>query len=169
MDLLHFDPQPLYFDDALPEGVQALIEGAGECFAEPEAETLLERAHALAPEHLVVLVARYRFYFYRHRLTEAQAVVWEAVASAGRRLGLPADGRALDAAAVAAAAAQSMTLTRFYLSALKAAAYVRLRIGDISGAVRLLEDLVRIDEADRLGGQALLDIAHARQHDTQPT
>ncbi len=163
MDLLHFDPQPLYFDDPLPDGVLELIEAAGECYGEPEAEALLERAHTAAPDHLMVLVARYRYYFYRHRLAEADAVVWQAVACVAARLGLPADGRGLDEDAIANAAARSMTLTRFYLSALKAAAYVRLRRNEIPAAVRLLETLVRVDQADRLGGQALLDIAHAHQ------
>jgi hypothetical protein len=166
MDLLHFDPEPLYFDDPLPDGVLELIEAAGDCYGEPEAEALLEQAHSAAPDHLMVLVARYRYYFYRHRLDEADAVVWQAVASVAVRLDLPRDGRGLEAEAIAAAGARSMTLTRFYLSALKAAAYVRLRRNDIPGAVRLLETLVRIDQADRLGGQALLDIAHAHQAET---
>ncbi|THF59374.1 hypothetical protein [Pseudothauera rhizosphaerae] len=163
MDLLHFDPEPLYFDDPLPEGVLALLEAAGERYGEAEAETLLEQAHAAAPDHLMVLVARYRYFFYRHRLAEADAVVWQAVAVVAARLGLPADGRGLDEERIAAAAQRSMTLTRFYLSALKAAAYVRLRRGETAGAVRLLETLVRVDQADRLGGQALLHIAHNRQ------
>lgn len=54
-----------------------------------------------------------------------------------------------------------MTLTRFYLSALKAAAYIRLRQGDIAGATALLEPLVSIDAADRLGSKVLLDVARA--------
>ena len=163
MDLLHFDPQPLYFEEPLPDTVHALIEEAGLCFGEPHAEVLLEEAAALAPDHLVVQVARYRYHFYRHHLDEATAIAQQVIASVGRRLGLPADGRGVDPAGVAAAAAQSMTLTRFYLSALKALAYLRLRQGDTAGAVRLLETLLAIDAADRLGGRALLDIAHARQ------
>jgi len=163
MDLLHFDPQPLYFDEPLPDAVHELIEEAGLCFGEPRAQALLRQAAALAPAHLVVQVARYRYHFYRHQLDEATAIAQQVIADVGARLGLPADGRGVDAAGVTAAAAQSMTLTRFYLSALKALAYLRLRLGDTAGAVRLLETLLAVDAADRLGGRALLDIAHARQ------
>ena len=40
MDLLHFDPEPLYFDDPLPEGVMELVERAGEFYGAPEAEEI---------------------------------------------------------------------------------------------------------------------------------
>lgn len=164
MDLLHFDPQPLYFEDPLPEGVHDLIEEAGRHYGQPEAEALLDKAAALAPDHLVVLVARYRYYFYQHRIVEAQAVVWQAIAVSGAALGLPADGRDLGPDAIAVAARQSMTLTRFYLSSIKAAAYVKMRLDEIPAAIALLQALVAIDEADRMGGKVLLDIAHARQN-----
>lgn len=161
MDLLHFDPEPLYFEDPLPDGVMTLIERAGEYYGAPEAEHALHEAGALAPDHLLVLVARYRYHFYRHQMSEAQTVVWRAISVSGARVGLPADGMGLDVEAVAEAGRQSMTLTRFYLSALKAAAYIRLRQGDIAGAIALLQQLVRIDEADRLGSKVLLDVALA--------
>lgn len=161
MDLLNFDPEPLYFEDPLPEGVLALIERAGEYYGAPEAETALAEAGARAPDHLLVLVARYRYHFYRHQIDEAAIVVWHAIAVSGARIGLPASGTGLDAEQVAAAGRRSMTLTRFYLSALKAAAYIRLRQGDIAGATALLEPLVSIDAADRLGSKVLLDVARA--------
>ncbi len=165
MDLLHFDPQPLYFDDPLPEGVLELIEGAGACYGEPEAEGLLARAAAAAPDHLMVLVALYRYHFYRHQMDKSEAIVWRSIAVSGARVGLPADGQGLNEALIVAAARESMTLTRFYLSALKAAAYIKLRLGQIHDAVGLLETLVRVDDADRMGGKALLDIARAAEID----
>lgn len=163
MDLLHFDPEPLYFEDPLPDGVLALIESAGEHYGTPEAERALSAAAERAPDHLLVLVARYRYHFYRHQMDEADDVVWHAIAVSATRVGLPADGDRLDGKAVAEAARISMTLTRFYLSALKAAAYIRLRRGNISGAMKLLQPLVEIDEADRLGSKVLLDVARAAE------
>lgn len=163
MDLLHFDPEPLYFEDPLPEGVLALVEQAGERYGTPEAEQALERAAEQAPDHLLVLVARYRYHFYRHQMAEAETVVRHAIAISGGRIDLPADGRGLASPEVVAAGAISMTLTRFYLSAVKALAYIRLRLGDISGAIALLQPLVRIDDADRLGSRVLLDVALAAE------
>lgn len=161
MDLLHFDPEPLYFEDPLPEGVLALIERAGEHYGAPEAEEALTEAAQRAPDHLLVLVARYRYHFYRHQMAEAEAVVWHAIAVSGERVGLPATGTGFDTEQVAAAGQRSMTLTRFYLSALKGAAYIRLRQGETAAAIALLEPLVRIDAADRLGSKVLLDVARA--------
>ncbi|NMG49346.1 hypothetical protein GO613_14710 [Azoarcus communis] len=169
MDLLHFDPEPLYFDDPLPEGVMELVERAGEFYGAPEAEAALAEAGQRAPDHLLVLVARYRYHFYRHQMDEAASVVWHAIAVSGKRVGLPASGMGRDATAVAAAGKLSMTLTRFYLSALKAAAYIRLRTGDVGGAIALLEPLVSIDEADRLGSKVLLDVARATEESTCTT
>ena len=122
MDLLHFDPEPLYFEDPLPDGVLELIERAGEHYGAPEAEQALAEAGLKGPDHLPVL---------------------------------------------GTAAHRSMTLTRFYLSALKAAAYIRLREGDINGAIQILQPLVQIDDADRLGSKVLLDVARAAEEASQ--
>ena len=169
MDLLHFDPEPLYFEDPLPDGVMALIESAGESYGTPQAEHALASAAERAPDHLLVLVARYRYHFYRHQMDEAADVVWHAISVSGARISLPANGEDLDSERVAAAARISMTLTRFYLSALKAAAYIRLRQGDIAGAVALLQPLVQIDAADRLGSKVLLDLARAAEDELSKT
>ena len=158
MDLLDFDAQPLYFDEPLPEAVMQLIEQAAELYGEPEAEALLTRAHETAPEHLVVQVARYRYYFYTHRLAEAETVAWHVIALVATRLDLPLDGRRISLSAFGHAVAASMTLTRFYLSALKAVAYLKMRRRDLAGARVLLENIVALDPADRLGCQVLLRI-----------
>lgn len=165
MDLIDFDAQPLYFDEALPAGVLDLIEAAGAHYGEPEAEALLARAHAAAPTHLLVQVARYRYFFYNHRLAEAEQVVWHAIGIAAARLRLPASGHGITRGEFGSAVADSMTLTRFYLSAVKAAAYLKMRSGDLPMAITLLEGIVSLDPADRLGAGSLLKIAneHARE------
>lgn len=167
MDLIDFDAQPLYFDEALPDGVLELIEAAGAHYGEPEAEALLARAHAAAPTHLLVQVARYRYFFYSHRLAEAEQVVWQAIDIAAERLRLPACGHGITLVEFGSAVTTSMTLTRFYLSAVKAAAYLRMRAGDLALAITLLEGIVALDPADRLGAGSLLKIAreHAHEHD----
>lgn len=162
MDLIDFDAQPLYFDEALPAGVLDLIEAAGAHYGEPEAEALLARAHTAAPTHLLVQVARYRYFFYNHRLAEAEQVVWHVIGIAAARLNLPASGYGITRVEFDSAVADSMTLTRFYLSAVKAAAYLKMRSGDLPMAITLLEGIVSLDSADRLGAVSLLKIAHER-------
>jgi hypothetical protein len=70
MDLLDFDPEPLYFDDPLAPEVDALLRAAAESYGEGQAEPHLMRAYFLAPRQPTVLVALYRYFYYRHRLTE---------------------------------------------------------------------------------------------------
>jgi len=166
MDLIDFEAQPLYFDEALPPGVLELVEAAGARYGEPEAEALLARAHAAAPTHLLVQVARYRYFFYNHRLAEAEQVVWHAIGIAAERLRLPASGYGITRVEFGSAVADSMTLTRFYLSAVKAAAYLKMRSGELAMAITLLEGIVSLDPADRLGARSLLEVAreHVREH-----
>ena len=81
MDLLDFDPEPLYFDDPLPPEVEALLRAAADGYAEDEAEAHLMRAYFLAPEQLTVLVALYRYFYYRHALDEALFALQEGALS----------------------------------------------------------------------------------------
>ena len=65
MDLQDFEAQALYFEEVMPDGVDALINRASELYSEGEAEGPLLSALALAPESMTVLVALYRFFYYR--------------------------------------------------------------------------------------------------------
>jgi len=71
MDLLDFEAQGLYFEQADVAGVKELIALAAENYAGGEAELFLLKAYFLAPDSLNVLVALNRFYYYQHRLEEA--------------------------------------------------------------------------------------------------
>ncbi|MFZ5579914.1 MAG: hypothetical protein ACOZAQ_05565 [Pseudomonadota bacterium] len=158
MDLLDFDAQPLYYDDPAPEVVWTLLEEAADGYAEGASDAPLARAEALAPESLAVLVALYRNHFYRHRLIEARAVAERALGVSALRLGCPRDWRALTPEWMAAfAAGEAMTLLRFHLMALKALAYLDLRLGQVGQGTALLEHLSGLDPKDRLGARALLD------------
>ena len=100
----------------------ALIAEASAGYASGEGELPLLRAYFLAPEQLVVLVGMYRYYFYQHRLGDADQVARRAMAVAGERLDFPADWRRLDARGLGAGIRHSMGLARFWLMSLKARA-----------------------------------------------
>ncbi|WP_210396127.1 hypothetical protein [Motiliproteus sediminis] len=156
MDLQDFAPEPLYFDQpSLPE-VQALIAQAAQRYADGGADALLQRAAALAPEDLTVLVARYRFYFYQHRHADALAVAHRAMAVVAPLIGFPEDWRQIDSNHLQAGVGRSFTLVRFYLMALKGAALLLLRMGEQPQAVAMLEQVQALDANDRLGAAALL-------------
>ena len=162
MDLQDFEGQDMYFNSELPPKVVELIEQAAELYGEGEAEKPLLRAFFLAPEHLTVHVALYRFYYYQHRYQDALFIADKAMAVVREELKLPADWRELEKGHLGVASMQSMGMLRFYLLALKGAGYLNLRLGNIDAAIEILSKLVALDEKNRLGAEMLLSIAKER-------
>ena len=158
MDLLNFEQAELYFDEPLAPEIANLIVGASEKYGSEEAESMLLRASFMAPQHLMVLVALYRYYFYQHRLEDALLVGESTLAVVGRRLEFPETWVHLNEANLGAGVMRSMGLVRFYLMVLKAAGYINLRLGRFEIGQAMLEKLVELDSNDRMGGKALLDV-----------
>jgi hypothetical protein len=172
MDLLELDGEGLYFEQPLPADVQALIAESSEHYRtravdasdadaiEPAqvdaAEWALLRAYLRAPEHLSVIVALYRFFYYRHRYDEALLMAERAIMLSCRQLDLDDDWRLLGQADLAAAAQRSMTTTRFLLLALKGAGWLLLRQDQPEAARERLAPVVAFDSEDRLGARDLL-------------
>ncbi|QFY41842.1 hypothetical protein F6R98_03685 [Candidatus Methylospira mobilis] len=169
MDLLDFEGQDLYFDKPQHPEIDALILKSSALYAEDGGELPLLEACALEPESLTVLVALYRFYYYQHRLEDALEVSRRVLAITGRDLGFPPDWQALQTGHVEQAITQSMTLLRFHLLCLKAAAFVQLRLGRLETGKSMLQKLVALDSNNRLGAQQLLDVLDiAEENDTIP-
>lgn len=161
MDLLDFSESSLYFDEPLAEKAVLLIDQAAAEYGNSNVEPLLLEAYKIAPEHLTVLVALYRYYYYQHRLEDALNIAHQALAVSGRRLRFPPQWYELSNAHIGAGALISMGMVRFYLLALKAAGYLNLRLLKWQTAVDMLMKVSELDEADRLGATALLEIAHS--------
>ena len=159
MDLLDFTGEDMYFDHPPPAEVDELIAAAAEQYGTDAAEHSLMRAYFLAPEHLSVLVALYRFFYYRQRYADALMVADRAIALTARELELDPDWRALDVEALNRAAAESMVLTRFLLLALKGAGFLLMRMERPADALERLEKAAAIDDSDRLGLGDMLDWA----------
>ncbi len=168
MDLLDFQESSLYFDEPLAEQANTLIVRAAENYGESDVEPLLLKAYKLAPQHLVVLVALYRYYYYQHRLEDALKIAHEALAVSGKRLRFPTDWKQLTADHLGAGALVSMGMVRFYLLALKATGYLNLRLLKWQSAIDMLLKVSELDEADRLGTAALLEIANSVYQNRKP-
>ncbi len=162
MDLLDFDGEAMYFDQPLETDTDVLLQRAAASYGEEEAENCLLRAYFLEPEHLTVLVALYRYFYYRHRYAESLRVAERAIAVTLERLGFEPDWRRIDADTLGQAVLSSMTLTRFLLLAIKGAGYLCLRLGDAAGALQRLEKLAALDTSNRLGLTELLALARER-------
>ncbi len=158
MDLMDFEGQALYFDEELPAEVATLIDDAADAYDEGDPEFPLLRAYLLAPRHLSVLVALYRYYYYAHRLEDALVVADHALAESGQRLNFPADWSELNEHYLGFAVQRSMGMVRFYLLALKAAGLVYLRLGQFEEGTERLNKVMELDPHDRLGAKALLEV-----------
>ena len=165
MDLLDFDQAELYFDEPLAQDVARLLVQAADTYGTEQAESYLLRANLLAPQHLMVLVALYRYCCYQHRLDDALLVAESALAVVGRRLEFPDKWGDLREQNVGAGVMRSMGLVRFYLMVLKAAGYINLRLGHIETGKAMLEKLVQLDSHDRIGGKALLEVVSEVEHE----
>jgi tetratricopeptide (TPR) repeat protein len=159
IDLLEFDSEDLYFDEALDEEAKSCLDKASEEYGTQAAEVALMRAYFLEPEHPMVLVALYRFFYYQHRLKESLLVAERVLKVIGQRLEFPEDWRDLTEMRLGSGVMISMTLIRFYMLALKGAGFLELRLGDYPSAMQRLEKVVELDSKDRLGAKALVDVA----------
>lgn len=159
MDMLEITDESLYYEEPLAPAARELLDRAADAYGDPEAENLLGQASALEPEHPMVLVARYRYFFYQHRLEETLAVAEQVLAIYARRLGFPENWRDLTPAHLAGDVAARMAEARFYLLALKGAGLLELRLGRPEDAFTRLRKVAELDEMDRLGAQALLEVA----------
>ncbi|MES9990934.1 MAG: hypothetical protein ABW098_03210 [Candidatus Thiodiazotropha sp.] len=159
IDLLAFESGELYFDEAIDQEAKHCLQRASEEYGTETAESTLLRAYFLEPEHPMVLVALYRFYYYQHRLKESLVVAERVLKVIGKRLDLPEDWRQLTEPGIGCGVLISMTMVRFYMLALKGAGYLELRLGHYKSALERLQKVAELDAKDRLGAQALLEVA----------
>ncbi len=158
MDLLALDGQQLYLDEPMPQEVSRLIAKASSLYGSGKEEVLLLRANFIAPNNLSVLVALYRCYYYQQSLEDALGVAQRALAVVTEQVGFPDDWRLLNENELAHAVFKSMGLVRFYMSTLKAAAYLHLRMGDMREGRGRLEKVAELDPSDHFGARALLEM-----------
>jgi len=74
----------------------------------------------------------------------------------GPSIFFPAEWEEISSINLANGLLQSFTMVRFYLLALKGAAYLHLRRGEIELGVRMLNKVIALDSKDRLGARGLL-------------
>ncbi|NEV61730.1 hypothetical protein [Thiorhodococcus minor] len=159
MDLLDFNGEDMYFDEPVSPEVESLLADAASRYGEPGAELSLLHAYFLEPQHLSVLVALYRYFYYRHRYQEALIIADRAIALSAERLGIRVHWRELTEAHLGHSVQVSMALTRFLLLALKGAGYLLMRQNRPAEALERFEKLAEIDTSDRLGINELLSMA----------
>jgi tetratricopeptide (TPR) repeat protein len=159
MDMLDFETDSLYFDEPLHREARDCLQLAAENYSEGEAETSLMRAYFLEPQHPMVLVALYRYFYYQHRLEDALLLADRVLEQFAKRLDLPEDWHELTERQIGSGVMVSMSMIRFYMLALKGAGFLELRLGEYASALARLSKVVELDSHDRLGARALLEVA----------
>jgi len=142
----------------LPLAAQAHLDRAALCYHLSDvAETHLRDASRLAPGHAAVLIAFYRFYFYKGRLIDALALARECLAKAMAENVLGEDWLAVQPED-ADFADWGALRPRFFLFTLKAYAYLNMRLGRLDEGRLAAEKLLFLDRADRIGARLLIDV-----------
>jgi len=147
--------------------VEKLLKRASDFGTSGAAEASLMRAYFLEPEHLTVLVAMYRYMYYKHRYDEALLVADRTLEISAKRLGIRRHWSEMTVAEIGHGVLVSMGLTRFYLFALKASGYMYMRLGDMVSALERLNKVAELDPADQFGSSTLIEIAKRHMAKTE--
>lgn len=141
----------------LPDIDRHLQEAAAAYHDTPLAEQHLWRALAIDPACLKVYFSLYKFYFYKHRLADAEHVTLTALETAARQGGFTADWTMLTPASTDWSCIDAPQ--HFYLFSLKALAFIRLRRGKTEESLALLAKLHELDPYDSVGSSVIRDLA----------
>jgi hypothetical protein len=149
----------------LPHDAERALRLAGLAWhREREAEAQLARAAELAPGHLAVLVAQYRYHFYKHHYDRAERFARQCLDRVAAELGIPSEFDAVHP--VHADFTGDSPLVRFWLFAMQAYGYVLLRLGDEVRGKAVLEKVTSLDLSDKTKTRVLLQvIEHAGSDD----
>ena len=149
----------LFARDIKPE-VNACLQSAVACANDFErARELLYQARELDPDQLEVYVALYKFLFYRGHLDEAEVIALDALSSAARRGGFPAELSELTPTSTDWSVGDGPA--RLFLYSLKALSFIRLRKGEHDEGRALLAILQLLDPQDQVGGSVIRELAEA--------
>jgi hypothetical protein len=151
------------FGSNIPAETNQCLQTAAATPQSDSAEAVLARAAALGPEVLAVDVARYKFYFYRGQLAEAERVVRGTLAKAAAQGGFAEDWRLHQAPLAGREEAEGPQ--RYYLYALKALAFISLRQEKREQAAAILQALCATDPEDLIGASVIEDLMDGSEDD----
>jgi hypothetical protein len=154
----------LCFGHGLPVDIKLLLQRATRAYEDtPLAESLLMEARQLAPDALEVGIALYKFYFYKFRLADAEAIALQTLTRAAELGNFAPDWNALDI--TAANWSEPLGAERAYLFTLKALAFINLRLERTYDAKLILNKLAELDPMDQVGGSVIRALAERMEED----
>ncbi len=146
-----------YYGGDLPAEAERALHAVGLCWDDEQAsEAHVQRALAIAPNHLAMRYGAYKFYYYRRRLHEALPHVEAWVAEAIKRNHFPGDWRAVTS--------EHANFTNFdgepraFLFALRALGWLLARLGRIEDGRAALAKVAALDPQDQMRARRLMAI-----------
>ncbi len=146
----------------IPAEAEQHLRKAGLAFAQDDlAEWHLCEARRIAPDHAAILIAYYRYYFYKGRLDEALEIARTCLVKAAVDMGLAS--RLIDdwrqvTREDAVFDSYDAVLPRFYLFTLKGYAYLQMRLGNFDEGRDAVMKLMELDPGDKIGATVLLGV-----------
>lgn len=154
----------LCFGHGLPVDIKLLLQRATRAYEDtPLAESLLMQARQLAPDALEVCIALYKFYFYKFRLAEAEAIALQTLTRAAELGNFAPDWSQLDIHS--ASWSEPLGVERAYLFTLKALAFINLRLERIDESRAILDKLAELDPLDQVGGSVIRALAERMEEE----
>jgi hypothetical protein len=148
------EPTLSWFD--LPIEVKHLLIAAANSWEDTaQSQVYIQQALAIADESLDVLVAAYRYFFYKHNDAAALQVANQVIEQIRQSEGLPDDW---DLLAPILSDRKEEANIRLYLNAYTASGLVLARMGNIAEATVITAHVSAIDEKREFGATTVLEV-----------
>ncbi len=149
------DLQRLFYGGEIaPEAEALLRKAAGAWQRTEEAQGYLEEAVSRWPSEVPVLIACYKFFFYKGMLSKALVHAYTLKGQSARRMGFPEDFR--EVRAHHANFDDYDKDPRFYLFTLKAIGYILLRLKRFDEGKEYVSKVLELDPGDKMGASILM-------------
>jgi len=162
MDFLDFENHDLYFDEAMSSEDDLLLKRAANEYPSKRTEEILLDLQARLPDNLTIIVALYRFYYYQHRYQDALDISARAMEISANMMGLDLHWQEISEQHLGEGVFVSMGLIRFYMLALKASAFILMRINETEQAHERLKKIIELDPGDQFGAEFLYKISERK-------
>jgi hypothetical protein len=154
-----------HYADLDPRAERALRAAGLHWHDDVEAERLLREAERIAPTHVAVVVAQYRYHLYKHRFQEAEVFARKCLSLSCDELHAPEDFRLVTSRH--ADFTSSEKHVRFWLFALQAYGYVLLRCGRLAEGMDALHKVVELDRDDQTKTRVLVEVIERAGRDDE--
>lgn len=153
-----------YYGGDLPADAERALHAVGLCWEdEKAAEALIREALSIAPDHIATNFGAFRFFYYRHRLSEAVPHVEVWLRETIRRNGFPEDWHAVTP--------QHADFTHFeseprtFLFALRGLGIILTRLRRIDEGREMLMKVAELDPDDHMRAKRLLQTIDEYEED----